>query len=97
MTNYLLSNEAREDLREIWHFGFEEWGEKQADNYILDITGKCEFLAENPHIGKHQDEILKGLRSYPANAHIIFYLIDNKNIFIVRFLRQGRNYKRHLN
>lgn len=96
-SSYLLSNEAREDLREIWHIGFAEWGEKQADNYILEIDQKCELLAENPNIGKCQNEILKGLKSYPIGSHLIFYFVDLACIFVVRILRQGRDYKRHLN
>ena len=35
MENYKISIEAKEDLRRIYLYGFESWGEEQADKYYF--------------------------------------------------------------
>ena len=33
MAEYRLTNQAVEDLNEIWNYTFDEWSEEQADKY----------------------------------------------------------------
>jgi len=38
--------EAEQDLREIWHYTMEKWGEPQAERYLHELLESCRHLAE---------------------------------------------------
>jgi len=48
MPDYRLTPAAKSDLLETWNYTIENWGEKQAEKYLLDIETKLEQLAANP-------------------------------------------------
>lgn len=96
MANYTLSNEALNDLQEIWFFGASRWGIKQADNYTLKIDEMCEFIFENRGLGRDKTEVFEGLKSYPVGSHNIFYIEQGKHILVVRILHQKMDYEQHL-
>ena len=93
---YNLSNQAVEDLKDIWFYGLEHWGIEQADNYLMKINEMCEFIFNNKKIGKNKSEIFEGLKSYQVNSHIIFYTEQNQTVYIIRFLHQSMDYEQHL-
>lgn len=43
---------AQRQLKEIWNYTTESWGEKKADEYLNEIKGKILSLSENPEIGR---------------------------------------------
>ena len=96
MASYELSNQALADLQEIWRYGAERWGIKQADHYTLKINEICEFIVENRGLGRNKSEVIKGLKSYPVGSHSIFYFEQKHHIFVVRILHQRMDYERHL-
>lgn len=77
MISYYLSLEAENDLEEIWIFGLDNWGLKQADDYHGQLISMCRYLSENPLLGKSQDYIAEGLRSYSCGSHRLFYMVSN--------------------
>lgn len=89
---------AREDLKKIWLYSFENYGEKQADKYYDELITAMERLKDNPHIGVSCDYIRSGYRQYQVNRHLIFYRLSkcNKKIHIVRVLHDRMEHKRHL-
>lgn len=96
MANYLLSNNAVVDLRDIWSYGANQWDMTQADKYAIKIDKMCEFLFENPGIGKNRDEIYTGLKSHPIGSHSIYYVEQDQTILVVRILHQNMDSERHL-
>ncbi|MEO8713847.1 MAG: type II toxin-antitoxin system RelE/ParE family toxin [Acetobacteraceae bacterium] len=56
MTGYLLSRAAQADLSEIWDYSARNWGEEQADRYILAIRDACAALADGSRPGRGRDE-----------------------------------------
>jgi len=96
MMNYYLSLEAENDLEEIWIFGLDNWGLKQADDYHGQLISMCRYLSENPLLGKSQDYIAEGLRSYPCGSHRLFYMVSNDCITVVRILHQSMDTERHI-
>lgn len=96
MAKYQLSQQARADLRDIWVYGAEQWGDSRADAYILKVHELCEFLVVNPAIGRQRDNIHSGLQSYLVGSHIIFYKLQSGGVLIVRFLHQSMDFERHL-
>jgi|APSaa5957512535_1039671.scaffolds.fasta_scaffold59217_3 toxin ParE1/3/4 len=94
---YQITNSplARQDLKDIWHYTYNKWGEKQASKYLIELGEKVELLIENPELGIVCTYITK-YRQYPVNHHITYYRIDGNNIIIVRVLHEMMDPKRHL-
>lgn len=96
MPAYQLSEEAQNDLKEISRYTRENWGNKQAKYYLVELAAGFENLARSPKLGKARDEIEKGIRSFPVVRHIIFYRTGTECIEIARVLHAGMDIKRHL-
>ncbi|OJV36110.1 MAG: plasmid stabilization protein [Bacteroidales bacterium 36-12] len=97
MANYELSNKAVEDLSKIYEYTFAFWSEFQAEKYYFELIEYCELLAENPNIGKNFEEIGAHIFKFPANKHIIFYKIINKQqIEILRILGADMDLKNRI-
>ena len=52
MKNYRISDEAINDLEEIWLYTFQKWSKKQADTYFNLLITEIEYLANNFESGK---------------------------------------------
>jgi len=48
MAKYRLSNEAKEDLIRIHHYGVEKFGETQADKYFDSFFEYFDIIAQRP-------------------------------------------------
>jgi toxin ParE1/3/4 len=96
MPRYRLSEEAQNDLRVITRYTKENWGNKQAKRYLVELAAGCENIARSPKLGKARDEIEKGIRSFPVARHIIFYRVVTECIEIARVLHASMDIKRHL-
>ena len=46
---YKISNEAQNDLENIWLYTFITWSKEQADRYYDLIFDEVEFIIENPN------------------------------------------------
>lgn len=57
MPKYNLTNEAVEDLTDIWNYTFEKWSEKQADTYYKILLENCQNITDDPEIGKTMTEL----------------------------------------
>jgi plasmid stabilization system protein ParE len=44
MSLFIFPKQAEQDLREIYHHGFLNYGEDQAEMYMSSIKGKCHLL-----------------------------------------------------
>lgn len=84
---YTLSLEADEDLENIYDYGLEKFGKKQAIQYLLELESVFSQLSENPEMGRSRKELHSGIRSFPKISHIIFYHVNrNNHIRIIRIL-----------
>jgi len=87
---------AKNDLKDIWHYSFDKWGEDQADKYLLQLNGGIQGLINNPKLGKSQGKIRKGYRSIQINRHVIYYQLEGKTVDIVRVLHERMIPKKYL-
>ncbi len=93
MANYRLSNEAKDDLIRIHHYGVKRFGEKQADNYFNTFFDYFEIIAKNPLSFQSVDFIKKGYRRCPCGADNIYYRIVNDIVEIMAIIgRQDINF-----
>jgi toxin ParE1/3/4 len=94
----LLSRRARADLDEIWDYTAEQWGSRQAEDYIRTIWQACRDVADGAAIGRSADEIRPGYWRFTVGAHVLFYrrLDQDAHVEIVRILHRRMDLPRHL-
>ncbi|EDM7409295.1 type II toxin-antitoxin system RelE/ParE family toxin [Salmonella enterica subsp. enterica serovar Sandiego] len=91
-----LTPKASRDLEDIWYYGYHHFGEPQADKYINQISGIFQVLSEN-NIGTPRPELGEHIRALPVERHIIYFLLTDHDIIVIRILSQHQDAGRHLN
>jgi toxin ParE1/3/4 len=79
---------AKEQLKSIWQYAFETWGEQKADAYLAEIEAKLNVIAENPARERERPEIKPGYHSIKVNRHIIFCLLGKEHIDVIGILHE---------
>ena len=95
MAAYFLRPKAREDLERIGDYTLEFWGERQEEVYLGMLNRALFSLVEEPELGRPVGEIAPGLRKFRAGRHMVFYLISEPGIDVVRILHQSMDFERH--
>jgi toxin ParE1/3/4 len=93
---FRVTPRAFEDLKNIGRYTLQQWGRTQRDAYLRALDTRFEWLAKHPMLGRTRDEIAAGYRSYPHEAHTIFYLIRDGGIDIIGVPHQAMDIPRHL-
>jgi toxin ParE1/3/4 len=88
MRKVRLTPAAKGQLKSIWQYTFETWGEQKADAYLAEIEAKLNMIAENPELGRERPEIKPGYHSIKVNRHIVFYLLGEKHIDVIGVLHE---------
>ena len=97
MAKFHLSNEAVEDLDSIWLYTLETWSEDQADFYYHELLKACQDIALHPtYLDKEYKEIMPGLYGHRLYKHLIFYILVEDGVEIVRILHERMDFERHL-
>jgi toxin ParE1/3/4 len=92
MANYKLSNEAKDDLIRIHHYGVEKFGISQADKYFNAFFDYFEIIAQRPYSFESVDYIKKGYRRCVCGVDSIFFRIENETVEIMAIIgRQDLN------
>ncbi len=95
MGSYKLSNEAKDDLIRIHHYGIKKFGEKQADKYFNAFFDCFEAIAERPLSFQSVDFIKKGYRRCPCGTDSVYYRMVNNIVEIMAIIgRQDINLKK---
>ncbi len=92
---YRLTPRAKEDLRGIWNYTVEVWGESQAERYLTLIHQRCAWLAVNPRAGRHRSDIREGYYGLPVGSHLIFYLMREGGIDVIGIPHQEMDIPDH--
>lgn len=96
MRTYRLTPAAVHDLSSIWDFTEHRWDTRQAETYIREIQAAIERVADDPDRGRDRTEIRQAYRSVSVNSHVIFYIVRDEQVDVVRILHQRMDYRRHL-
>lgn len=91
---YKLSKSAERDLEQLYHYTIRQFGLTQASDYLLELEGVFELLAEFPTMGRSAEMIRPNLRSHTHQSHVIYYRKRAKDIFILRVIHQRMDHKR---
>lgn len=86
MIEYRLTEEAKEDLRRIYEYGYKEFGENLADEYFHSFFEAFIKIAESPLIYQSVDNIRLGYRRCPHRSDVIYYRINQDTIEIMAII-----------
>ena len=86
MSNYKLSNVAKEDLIRIHQFGVKRFGETQADKYFNRFFEYFNLIAEQPFSFESVDFINAGYRRCVCGSDSIYYRIENNIVEIMTII-----------
>ena len=92
MPHYRLTEDAREDLREIKKYSLKQFGALVTRDYLVGMQVCMKRLAENSRMGTGNIEgiDIKGLWHFIYVSHTIYYLPEPYGITVVGILHQSR-------
>lgn len=95
---YDISEEAANDLEDIWYYTLENWSLEQADRYLKLVLEEITYLAGKPEVGKDYGKVRKRYRIAKVKSHFIFYKINLKenNLIVIRVLHEMMDIESHL-
>jgi toxin ParE1/3/4 len=96
MAVYKISQKAEIDLAKIYEYGIETFGVKHAKSYLIGIHEVFEILTATANLGRDASEFMLLLKRFSYKSHIIFYLVTDIDILIVRVLNQSMDYENNL-
>jgi toxin ParE1/3/4 len=83
MAKYRLSNDAKDDLMRIHHYGLKKFGEQQADKYFETFFEYFELFAKSPYSFESVEYIKAGYLRCVCGSDSIYYKINNDTIDIM--------------
>lgn len=86
MANYRLSNQAREDLIRIHHYGVLTFGITQADRYFNAFFDCFDRIADQPFAFESVDHIKHGYWRCVCGADSIYYRITDHVVEIMAII-----------
>jgi toxin ParE1/3/4 len=94
MTKYRLSNEAKNDLIRIHHYGVKKFGMNQADKYFESFFNYFEIIAQRPFSFESVDYIKKDYRRCVCGVDSIYFKVNEDIVEIMAIIgRQDLNEK----
>jgi toxin ParE1/3/4 len=83
MAKYKLSNEAKEDLLRIHHYGVRKFGMSQADKHFNSFFEYFDIISQRPLSFESVDYIKKGYRRCVCGSDSIYYKINDDIVEIM--------------
>ncbi|ALJ06535.1 plasmid stabilization protein [Pseudalgibacter alginicilyticus] len=83
MTKYRLSNEAKNDLIRIHHYGVKKFGMTQADKYFESFFKYFEIIAQSPFSFESVDHIKKDYRRCVCGVDSIYFKVNEDIVEIM--------------
>jgi toxin ParE1/3/4 len=83
MSEYALTRRAEADLFDIFLFGYEQFGVRQAEIYAAELEYTFQLLADNPRMGREAAAIAPSVRRHEHGSHVILYEISSNGVLIL--------------
>lgn len=87
MSNYKLSNQAKQDLIRIHQYGVEKFGVDQADKYFNSFFQYFKSITDRPFSFESVSHIRPGYRRCVCGSDSIYFKINNNQIEIMTIIR----------
>lgn len=92
----VISEAAQADLKNLYQYGAQHWGQLQSVRYLERIKQQLWLLTEQPKTGKLRPELQHNLRSMPVESHTVFYQFSAEQVEIIRVLHGRQDIETHL-
>jgi len=89
-----LSQQAKEDFRDILSYTLATWGESQLAKYRASINDALHVILRNPSAGR--PSVKPTIKVLAVEHHRIFYRTIDDTIYVVRILHERMDTCRHL-
>ncbi len=86
MAEVEISAAARADLKTIYIYTFNVFGEAQAERYTRDLHSRFQLLADFPGMGLPVRFGAIECMKFPSGSHVIYYRRTGNGIFAGRIL-----------
>jgi len=96
MLELRLRSQARRDIAGIWTYTLRRWSRGQADRYVGVIRAEIERLRERPSLGTPVNDVQAPFLKRRVGRHVIFYLVADGVLDIVRVLHDSMDFASHL-
>jgi len=83
---YKLSQQAKEDLKVIYEYGFYRWGEQQADLYFYGFFEAFSKISDQPEAYQKVDDIREGYRLCVCGVDSIYFRVTNNQVEILSII-----------
>src|SRR5688500_4309875 len=94
MSRYILTEQAEQDLNDIWDY-IADQDVEQADAVVREIRDAFELLAAMPGAGHRRRDVRdERYRFWRANRFIIAYFRDTRPLQIIRIVGGHREFRR---
>ncbi|MBD2075539.1 type II toxin-antitoxin system RelE/ParE family toxin [Phormidium sp. FACHB-592] len=88
---FRLTQPAIQDIEEIADYIANQSGLEQGDRFLAKLNAKFSKITQFPNLGRQRDEILPGLRSLSIDNYLIFYIVSQAGVDILRVVSGYRN------
>lgn len=95
VSDYRLSRRAATDLEIVAAYTIKQFGIEQARVYLNSLKSCLQRLANQPEMGRKAEQLAPGLRRFEHRAHIIFYTVDESELYVVRILHSRMDVRRY--
>lgn len=96
MENYELSKLAAGDIDRIYEYGILTFGLSQAQTYLLGLYDLLQMLGDNQFFGRSAENLAPNLRKIEYYADVIYYIPNDKRIYVVRIIGKWMDASNHL-
>ncbi len=93
MTRLVITEPAKDELRQIWLYIAENSYAEYADGQLDSILAECELIGLQPEMGSERPDIAEGLRFFPINHYNIYYRYQNDTVFVMHIVDAARDIK----
>jgi len=85
---FVVTDPARDDLKEIGRYGRRTWGAEQSRAYLRLIIKVFAQVMIHPGRGRRQEHLSADLRRLNVREHAVFYATRGEDVVIARVLHQ---------
>lgn len=97
MSKFSISQEAIDDINNIWIYTAENWSTEQADRYYNLIFDEIEYITENFESARDFSKVRKNYKYSKIKSHLIFFKkAKDKSIEVVRVLHESMDIENRL-
>jgi toxin ParE1/3/4 len=83
-----LTDAAERDIRGILRFSRGRWGPERGETYGRRLADALQRLQLFPERGRRADRFAPGLRAHTVGQHVVYYLVNDEAVTIVRVLHE---------